>query len=375
METPKDVLEFFYKLVQDFHSSRPNPQFSLSLQRAGIKEITPPSQATVDARLKNVPSPQKLLNNLKVTNLNLDTQSGGGCEKVMMFLLLAFCIYVFFIYQDDEKGEYIQIRPSSSNLEPSMYDPPRGFSNPFVFKNLSVKEKTDIMRYDELVSEKGPWRNRLNEIIQTDRNAYEWVPEGKQPRSTVCLSPLGEQEYFYSETLPSIVKFVLSLASFLFAVPAILKGHTIAGGGARINKAIEILSKILIVAVNEIEKMGDPTRFSVMNIPSSGKLVLKRTNNNGKALIDPISFIDFKTGDKVAIVKNKTNSPILVTALQAWIYYPLRKGLLTNPVTKEELKKSDIKIYTLELSDTNLSVGGKRKSRKAKKTRKATRKH
>jgi hypothetical protein len=315
METPEDLLQLFYSTLQSFSPSPPGAELSLALQRAGVKQIAPISQETFQRLLQNKPEIRKLLHN---TNSSDSTLVGGGdfAEKIagLALLIAFFTLYTFASLRVTRWAEPEYERN---------WDPPYE-----MYKNPKAEEK-----------------------------------------------PLGE-DLFTS---------VMAACALLLFFKVIFSAH---GGSLELNnydkktdinqaKLVDFLGQVLATVENQIEKLADPQRFSILHLPSSGKLVLKRTKNNGKPLIDPITFRDLQTGDKVAIVKNNTKSPMLVTSLQAWIYYPFRTGLLTNPVTKEELKKEDIKVYTLNLTETNLTLGGKRKkskSRKAKRSKKSTRK-
>lgn len=317
METPKDLLEFFYTTLQSVSPMPPTEELALSLKRAGVEQRPPISQEKFQKLLQQKPEIQKLLQ-----NTNSSTLVGGGDigDRIIGYALLI----AFFTLFTFSSQRFIR------------------------------------------------WQEPEYEV--------SWKPPYEKYKN-----PMAEQKPL-SEDLFNAVIFSSMMLLFL---KVLFSSH---GGGSELNaygkipdvnqeKLLGFLGQVLSSAIKQIESMEDPQRFSILNLPSSGKLVLKRTNNNGKPLIDPITFTDLRTGDKVAIVKNNTKSPMLVTSLQAWIYYPLRKGLLTNPVTKEELKKEDIEVFTLELSDTNLNnlaSGGKRrakKSRKTKKTRKGARKH
>ncbi len=118
------------------------------------------------------------------------------------------------------------------------------------------------------------------------------------------------------------------------------------------------------------EDLDDPNRFSLLDIPSSGKLQMKRKNNAGEAIIDPVTFMEFQTGNKVAVIKNNRKAIILVDSLQAWIANPIREGPPKHPLTNEPFGKQDVKVYTLELRDTNVSSGGKRNIKRTRKTKK-----
>jgi hypothetical protein len=134
------------------------------------------------------------------------------------------------------------------------------------------------------------------------------------------------------------------------------------GGGA-----IEQAQQIAAEELND-----DPNRFSILDIPPSGKLQMKQRNNTGEAIIDPITFTEFQAGDKVAVIKENRKAIILVNSLQAWIANPLREGPPKHPLTNEPFTKANVKVYTIEFTDMNLPSGGryqKSKSSKAKKSK------
>ena len=97
METPEDLLQHFYSTLQSFSPSPPGAELSLSLQRAGVKQIAPISQEKFQRLLQNAPEIQKLLQN---TNSSDSTLVGGGdfAEKIAGLALLIAFFTLFTLY-------------------------------------------------------------------------------------------------------------------------------------------------------------------------------------------------------------------------------------------------------------------------------------
>jgi hypothetical protein len=131
----------------------------------------------------------------------------------------------------------------------------------------------------------------------------------------------------------------------------------------------QMVNRVRRFQVEQAEALDEPNRFSILDIPSSGELKIKGKNNAGNPLADPISYVDFETGNKVAVIKNNKKTFLLVDSLQAWIANPSRNGPPKHPLTNETFTKEDVKVYTLRLTETNTS-GGKRKGKKTRKARK-----
>lgn len=353
MTTPSDLIGWYYNLLQKFTTSRPGPTFNLILERAGVEQVEPPSKNSVNALLKNEKSVMKLLENVSSNSSNIVQRGGANAKRLAQWIACIFLLTLGYFLTEKVKNAV-------------------GMTHQVREVPLST---ADFQQYEQ-------WQQALPLLSRSG--------EFGDPMVSIVESRASTE-------ISKFVKLFLGLASLAFFTDVYsgLFGDgdnggygngDYSGGGSNMmipkdvdmGNILQTANKYLETIVSEIDGAGDPTRFSILDIPSSGTLNLKQTNNNGKVLIDPILFRNLETGDKVAVINNKIDKPILLLSLQAWIYFPLREGVPTNPITNEEFKKEDIKVYTLNLTGTNLTVGGRkknRKTRKSKKTRKGSRKH
>ena len=118
------------------------------------------------------------------------------------------------------------------------------------------------------------------------------------------------------------------------------------------------------------------TEIDLTSIPNSGEFPIRASEEKE----DPITFVPFETGNRIAIIGNDENArknPVLVDSLQAWIAARRagRQENIPHPAGLGTFVTQDnITIYTVRITQD----GGRKKkskSRKAKKSKKSTRKH
>lgn len=110
---------------------------------------------------------------------------------------------------------------------------------------------------------------------------------------------------------------------------------------------------------------ANPTVLNITNLPISGELDVPQGD------LDPIAFVEFQDGNKVAVIGGVRTNPYLVDSLQAWIAKRHAEGLPPrHPVDQNTIiTRDNVQIFTVKL----VQGGGKRKQSKRSKTRKGKR--
>jgi hypothetical protein len=342
MDTPKEFFRMYYYILQAHTPLRPGHGFKEILKRAGIQEVDPPSNTVILKYFQTLqgesttPNQTTLLKTKMLPLIKVQTggawydsiyQTVGRYRNTIEFAVISMTLAIgtSAALTTDEDTSFLNTALTNVLLAAFV----AGGAFVGALENEERLEKKRRQRLIEELQELDEQRFRI-EIQREERRIERRLREQGRHDPDIVYDELNE---FMNE----------------------------------VNR--QMLNRVRRFQVEEAVSLDQPNRFSILDIPSSGELKIKGKNNTGNPLVDPISYVDFESGNKVAVIKNNKKTFLLVDSLQAWIANPSRNGPPKHPLTNEPFTKADVEVYTLRLTETNTS-GGKRKGKKTRKARK-----
>jgi hypothetical protein len=409
INTPKDLLQTYYYLVQAHTTLRPGPKFRAILKKAGIQEIDPPTKSELDAYFRELTAMQSR-NNVPKNNFLKESRSmpiavmaGGNffrrihntirnlrnplvTSAIGVAMSLLGAVYIGHFAPNIREGRLV--------------DPDRAFMNDgtdgFNFALALVATVAGPLMIMGALGEReqGVENNNADAIpgpLELQRRVAQLplAPAARIPALQRRLDDLfaertefleGFQRYIHRRNAQrrGVEAFEEREENIPANNPRFILNQP--RDGIRHFHPDHILAIDRQIANIELQIRIEQARLhgmiDVLQIPSSGEFPIRASDRKQ----DPVTFVDFQTGDRIAIIGDDANArrnPVLVDSLQAWIAARIAGGHrdIPNPAGfGPAVTEDNVTVYTVRITQD----GGRKKeckSRKARKSKTSTRKH
>jgi hypothetical protein len=404
INTPKDLLQTFYYLVQAHTTLRPGPKFRAILKKAGIQEIDPPTKSELDAYFRELTAMQSRNNGPKNNfmkesrSMPIAVMTGGnffrGVQNMIRNLRDPLVTSAIGVAASLLGAAYLS-RFAPRIGEGGVMDPDRVFVNNgvnglHIALAIVVTFGGPLMAVGAHQEREEPLENE-NAIpgpLELQRRVAQ-LPLAPAARIPALQRQLDDLLDDRREFLEGYQRYVNRRRAVRIGVEAFQERvNNIPANNPRfiLNQPRDGIARFHpddLVAIDEqiqrieeqIATLQGAQIFNITQIQSSGELAIRTSDMR----VDPITLLQFQTGDRVAIIGNDVNArrnPVLVDSLQAWIAARIAGGHrdIPNPAGfGPAVTRDNVTVYVVRITQD----GGKRKeskSRKAKRSKTSTRK-